>query len=158
MKACLLAWFGSLLLVGAAWAAGTACDCPPTGGVATDATPGCCADACGASACKVCVPEATKKKKEKVSYGSKCIDFCVPKPSCPHHACGDGACGANGNCSACAAQAGACQACGGAGCIKCGRVRTKKVLIKKVTTIESDTFKCVPQSVCGGQGNCGPCQ
>jgi hypothetical protein len=158
MKACLLAFFGSLVLVSAAWAAGTACDGPPAGCAVTDESSACCADSCGASACKVCVPQATKKKKDKVTYSSKCVDFCVPKPSCPHHACGDDACGGNGDCNVGAAPCSAWQACGGADCIKCGHVRTKKVLIKKVKTIESDTYKCVPQSVCGDQGTCGPCQ
>ncbi|MCY2987347.1 MAG: hypothetical protein NTY19_05710 [Planctomycetota bacterium] len=157
MKACLLTFCGSFVLVGAAWAAGAACDGPPTGGATTDEAAGCCAGSCGTSACKVCVPEATKKKKDKVAYSSKCVDFCVPKPSL-HGVCSAGACGGNGDCNACAAQAGVCQACGGAGCIKCGRVRTKKVLIKKVKSIESDTYKCVPRSVCGDQATCGPCQ
>jgi hypothetical protein len=156
MKACLLAVFGSFVLVGAAWAAGTASDGPPMGCAAMEESPGCYADSCGAAACKVCVPEATKKKKDKVSYGCKCVDFCVPKPSGIHHECRAGSGCGKADCNACAAECGACQACGGAGCIKCGRVRTKKVLIKKVKAIECDTFKCVPQSACGAQGTCGP--
>ena len=76
--------------------------------------------------CKTCVPECVTKKIEKVSYGVKCVEFCLPK--CPG-----------------ARSYKDCQGCEHNDCPRCGQVRTKKVLIKKITTIECETTQCVPR-------------
>jgi hypothetical protein len=144
MKMSLLAISASLVLVGVVWA-----DSPSVGCATDEQGVGCLPDSCA----KVCMPQLTIKKKEKTVYGCKCVDFCVPKPSRPQHH-GHDTCGCGkADCNACASQCGACQACSGAGCIKCGCVRTKKVLIKKVQTTEHCAAECVPQTLCGEHGN-----
>jgi hypothetical protein len=144
MKTSLPVVLGMLVLVSAVWADGAT----GPGPAALEKAPGCCADSRCASACKVCVPEWTTKKTEKVAYGCKCVDFCLPNCFWIHRECRDGCC-QDPNCKVCAAKRGACSECGGAGCIKCGRVRTRKVLIKKVHVTEVEQLDCVPKTVCG---------
>ena len=89
-----------------------------------------CPYCCGA-AVRICVPEPDKKKHEKVTYSAKCVEFCVkgcPGLGNPTHK--------------------DCQGCEVQNCPSCGQVDTKKGLIKKVKTMECDTYKCVPQTVC----------
>ena len=73
---------------------------------------------------KICSAEPAKVKTVKSVYGVKCVEYCLPK--CPHlslrHA-GDG--------------------CG----VKCGKLRTRQVLLKRSVTEERDTAKCVPQRI-----------
>lgn len=80
-----------------------------------------CAKGCEAACCtkKVCVPETTTKKITKTVYGSKCKDFCLKGcvfnfPRLFHRNCD--ACGSSTPC---------------VDCEKCGKVRTKRVLLKK---------------------------
>ncbi len=77
---------------------------------------------------KICVPEPAKKKVEKVSYGCKEVDFCVPRILGLFHVCSP------------------CD--DGQPCKTCGKVYTKRVLIKKVQTTECDTVKLVPKDLC----------
>ena len=139
MKTYLIAVVGSLLLAGSVLAqqcTSTSCSkpaCVAAAGQACD-----CPNCCGA-ACKICVPEPAKKKIEKVNYSCKCKDFCVKGcPGLHNRTCKD------------------CQGCDVENCPTCGKVRTKKVLIKKVKVTECDTFKCVPQAACDMAG--GTCQ
>lgn len=94
--------------------------------------------------CKTCVPEIIKKKISTPVYGIKCIDFCLPKcvhggnifkKDCGHgHACGHD-CGGCGKC-----KKGPCdfnESCG-----ECGKVRTRRVLLKKFEVCEVDVVSC----------------
>lgn len=130
MKKFAIALIGSLLLANSV--------------VAVESATGKASGACRCAACgeprSSCVSEPAPKKVDKVTYGSKCVEYCLPKfPGL--HRCG----------SQCAdgCKAGACGQCGGAGCGACGKVRTKKVLLKKVTTVEVESCKCVPQADIG---------
>ena len=83
-----------------------------------------CCDKCGKPCC---VPAPAKKKIEKITYGAKCVEFCIP--TCPglrifHEK----------DCNGCERPLSP----------NCGSVRTKTVLIKKVQTKECDTCQCVP--------------
>ncbi len=86
------------------------------------------AEPCNHNAGKVCVPEPAKKKVEKVSYGCKEVDFCVPRILGLFHVCSP--------CDDCQP------------CKTCGKVYTKRVLIKKVQTTECDAVKLVPKDLC----------
>jgi hypothetical protein len=147
VKEYLIGWIGLALLGGAG---GTAClaQTPlpvppepslPAAAVEAQASDQPCGAACDHGCCccatrKICVPEAAKKKIDKVTYACKCVEFCLP--ACP---------GLRGTCKD-------CQGCEVTCCPACGPVRTKKVLIKKVQTIECDTFKCTPVEVCCPDG------
>ena len=131
MRTYLIALFATLLFLGGASAQqGTTGACPESASVGAAAR-GCVCPHCGGAACKVCVPEPAKKKNEKAVYSFKCVDFCVK--GCP------------GLVNPTRKD---CQGCDVQNCQACGKVRTKKVLIKKVKTTECDSFKCVPQTVC----------
>ncbi len=93
----------------------------------------CCAESCGPE--KVCVPECYIKKTPRTVYGSKCIDYCLPKCSGLSlfgHGCGSG--GSWDSCGNC------CNS-----CTNCGCVRTKHVLLKKIVEDECPATKCVVQ-------------
>jgi hypothetical protein len=75
-----------------------------------------------------CVPVPAKKKIEKVVYGCKCVEFCVPK--CP------------GVLRICHEKD--CNGCEIPLPPNCGHVRTHAVLIKKVEVKECPTCECVP--------------
>lgn len=140
MRTNLIALFVSLLLVGQALAQqdnSGACQAPTRVGSEAQV---CDCPNCGGAACKVCVPEPAKKKNEKTVYSSKCVDFCVK--GCP------------GLLNPTRKD---CQGCDTPNCPMCGKVRTKKVLMKKVQTTECDTFKCVPQTVSGDHTTSGAC-
>lgn len=128
---------GMLLLAGSAFADGPAS--AERDGM--DKESGCFLDGSCCPRCRPCVPEWTTKKNEKVTYGCKCVEFCLPKCSWTHHACRDGGCCKESNGNACPTK---CGECGGAGCLKCGHVRTKKVLIKKVHVTETCKLECMP--------------
>jgi hypothetical protein len=73
------------------------------------------------------VPAPATKKIEKVTYGAKCVEFCVP--NCPglrvlHEK--------------------DCKGCEKPLAPNCGTPRTRTVLIKKVQTKECDACQCVP--------------
>jgi hypothetical protein len=84
-------------------------------------------DECCHGCKECCVPTPAKKKIEKVVYGCKCVEFCVPK--CP----GIRVCHEK-DCNGCEVPLAP----------NCGPVRTKIVLIKKVEVKESNTCVCVP--------------
>jgi hypothetical protein len=131
MRTYLTALLGGFLLLSTAWSQERASPgCLAAGCVAAKGQVCHCPD-CGGAAVKICVPEPDKKKHEKVVYGAKCVDFCVK--------------GFPGLCNRTHKD---CQGCDVQNCPSCGKVYTKKVLIKKVKTTECDTYKCVPQTVC----------
>jgi hypothetical protein len=107
---------------------------------------GCHDDCHDANVCKVCVPAPAKKKISTTVYGIKCVDFCLTRCSlgglfsgrCNDHGCNDN-CGQCGRC-----RKGPCDQHEGVG--DCKKVRTKRVLLKKVETCEVDSYKCVVES------------
>jgi hypothetical protein len=100
---------------------------------------GCCPH-CGCNETKtVCrlVPQVTKKPK--IEYECKCEDICVPGRSCfVGTECVT-------DCNGCTHEEKVYQP-------TCGKVYTKRTLVKKTTTVESCTYKCVAETVCC---NCG---
>ena len=76
-----------------------------------------CAEACPA---KVCVSEPSTKKVNTTVYGSKCLEYCLPKCGSLFSRGCDTTCADN-----------------------CGPVRSKNVLLKKVVTTECPDTKCV---------------
>ena len=76
----------------------------------------------------VCPVQTTKKISRPV-YDVKCVDFALKK--CPP-------CGYEHKC---------CTSCDGGNpdCVKCGKIRTKKILLKKFVTEECPTTKCEVQ-------------
>ncbi len=135
MKTYLIALAGSLLLAGTALAEQCATSVGTDQACAAGVGQECgCPRCCGAR-CNECVVAPATKKNEKVNYSMKCVDFCVKGfPGLGNHTCKD------------------CKGCEVQNCPTCGKVRTKKVLIKKVKVTECDTFKCVPQTVCDPAG------
>ena len=73
---------------------------------------------------KVCVPEPTTRKVEKVVYDDKCVDYCLPR------------------CSLFSLFAGKGCGCGDGGCLNCGQPRTRHVLIKRLVREECPDVKC----------------
>ncbi len=71
---------------------------------------------------KVCVPEPTVRKTDKVIYDEKCVDYCLPHCSLWSLLTGGG-CG-------CGCEAG------------CGTPRVRHVLIKRVVHEERPAVKC----------------
>jgi len=109
----------------------------------SDAGGGCC-DRCGSEGSqKVCRLKCTYKEVKITCWTSKCEDFCVPGP-CPLP-CGHGCLPAS--CDACA---GACDGgCTGAGAPRHARIRTKKMLMKKVITKKVPVYEWVVEDLCG---------
>src|SRR4051794_14183976 len=68
-------------------------------------------------AVKVCQPRPDIKKTVKVTYGCKAEDYCVPR-------CG--LCTLYTTCTS------------GGECLRCGKVRTRNILIKKIKNEECD--------------------
>ena len=81
-------------------------------------------------AAKVCVPTTTIKKKEKVIYDQKCVDYCIPR--CSLFSILSGSCGCDAN---------------GKGCLNCGQPRTKHLLVKIIVRDECPETKCEVQPV-----------
>ncbi len=128
-------------------------------GQAMAGSPTCCAH-CGCQAScqkKVCQVVCATKKEKKTRWVVKCEDFCAPLPSLLGGRC-HGECG--GTCESCQATPG-CATCaqGGECCAtckekplvppKCGKVRTKKTLVKEEYEVEVPTYKCVVVYLCG---------
>jgi hypothetical protein len=85
-----------------------------------------CAAACGPTH-KVCTPEETTKKTDKVVYDYKCVDYCLPRCSFFSSLWGHGC-----------------------GCGNCGAPRVRRVLIKRVVHEECPDVKCtVEERPCG---------
>lgn len=80
---------------------------------------------------KECVPTVTKKTIEHRKYSSSCESFCIPK-------CRLGGCGSKKSCDPCNACPTACDE----PCHKCGKVRTRKVLIVKIRKEEQCVKSC----------------
>ncbi|MBN2473939.1 MAG: hypothetical protein JXB62_04995 [Pirellulales bacterium] len=135
--------------------------------VAGDCTaPGCCEEACHAcGAKKVCKVVCEMKKVTKYVWVVECEDFCAPLPNCDLgkrccHGCGTGCCETEATCCGDADGCGSC--CKPDPCEalrnrryvppKCGKVRTKKKLVKKEVTCEIPVYKCVV--VCCDPGCC----
>ena len=102
-------------------------------------TPAACpAPACAAEAQKVAVPGVVTQKHTRVCYDCKEEEYtttrCLrtPIPSAKCHGPGCGGCAAAGP---------------GAACVKCGPVRTRKVLIKKIITEEVAVPGCKVEAV-----------
>ena len=93
-----------------AWAADPPAMAPPP-----------CPPPCGP---KVCVPEPTIRKTDKVIYDERCVDYCLPRCSLFSLFRGNG-CG-----------------CGDGGCLNCGQPRVRHVLIKKFVHEECADVKC----------------
>jgi len=124
----------------------------------------CCSD-CGVK--KVCQVICETKTVKKTVWRVECEDFCVPLPGrdrcksgcqdgCGETACGETACGETG-----------CGGCGDDPCAslqnrkyvtpRCGKVRTKKKLVKETITCEVPSYKCVV-TACDACGACGEAQ
>jgi hypothetical protein len=132
MRTYLTTLLGGFLFLGTAWSQEcSATSCPAPACVAAKGQV-CHCPRCGGAAVKICVPEPATKKHEKVVYSAKCTDFCVK--------------GFPGLCNLTHKD---CHGCDVQNCPTCGKVYTKKVLIKKVKTTECDSFECVPRIVCG---------
>ena len=103
--------------------------------------PDCCPDCCEGKAkkCKrYCVPEASTKKKTHTEYSCKEDEIC--RSRCffcglltPFHR----------TCHSC----NTCDSCN-EGCRECGRVRTRRRLVKRFKTEECPITKCVPPKDC----------
>lgn len=126
--------------------------------------PGCSAGArCGQCGChapckKVCRVVCEMKKVEITCWEVKCEDFCAPLPRLCGRGCGGdpgcGDCGAEPSCGNCDS----CKAGCGEKCIqppKCGKVRSKKTLVKKTVAKEVPVYKCVVEYVCCDCSGCG---
>jgi hypothetical protein len=85
----------------------------------------CCQADCGA---KVCVPVAGIKKRDKVIYDEKCVDYCIPR------------------CSLWSIFSGQCGCGGEAGCQNCGQPHTKRLLVKRIVHEECPDVKCEVQA------------
>jgi len=110
-------------------------------------TAGCCDQTCDKCGCKkVCKVVCEMQKVKRTVWVVECEDFCAPLPNC------------DSCCDRC--KSGCCKggdACGGKCCNdpcrslvdrkrvppKCGKVRTKKTLVKKEIVCEVPVYKCV---------------
>ncbi|MGW8257302.1 MAG: hypothetical protein ACWGMZ_07450 [Thermoguttaceae bacterium] len=156
--------FAAGLLVGfPAIASETAKSCCPTActEVQTCGSPDCCAHCgCHCGCEKYCKLVCTMKKVKKTVWVVKCEDFCTSLPGCGRCCCdGCESCG-----DECRKEA-RCENCRGKSCNpcaslenrdyippRCGKVRTKKVLVKKEIICKVPAYKCVVVYSCG---NCG---
>ena len=150
--------------------AGDACSAPAACDLSAGCDPGCCdpglCDRCGCQ--KKCQVVCEMKKVKKTVWVVECEDFCAPLPRCGRGGdpCCDPGCGAdpaacaNGACGQCAACS--CDPCTSLECRdyvppKCGKVRTKKNLVKKEIECEIPVYKCVVVcSGCNDPGFCDP--
>ncbi len=118
----------------------------------------CCQCGCHAPCKKVCRVVCEMKKVEITCWEVKCEDFCAPLPSlCGKNCCADSCSSGCGECGAC--TSGCCEKC--INPPKCGKVRSKKTLVKKTVTKEVPVYKCVVEYVCcdccgGGVGTEAP--
>ena len=121
------------------------------------------ANSCGSPACcdrthescgrcgvqKTCKVICETKKVKKTTWVVECEEFCAPLPGCRSScksACGNG-CGSGSGC-----DSGCDNGCSSDPCAslrrpivppKCGKVRTRKKLVKKEITCEVPVYKCV---------------
>ena len=108
---------------------------------------------CEKHCCVVC----EMKEVKKMVWVVKCEDFCAPLPNC---GCEHGCCNGCNGCAACGAEPTCCERCGkkcdpcaaekNKCCVppKCGKVRTKKVLVKKEVVCQVPSYKCVVVYTC----------
>lgn len=122
----------SAILIVALWGAAfqePSCDA----GSAACADAGCdCCEHCGACCglIKVCRAECSEKEVTHVKYRVECEDFCVPGRSCKF---------------CCEDECGHCQVCKTG---TCGKVRTKKKLVKVEVKEKIPVTKCVVEYLC----------
>lgn len=100
----------------------------------------CVASTCGGSCCehcgeccpliKVCRAECSEKEVTHYKYRVECEDFCTAGPSCRH--CCEDCCG---NCQVCKSPS-------------CGKVRTKRKLVKIEEKEKVPVTKCVVEYLC----------
>lgn len=154
MRFCgVLATMAAVLLIARPASAGD-CAQAPSGG------PDCCAQCGCKAACqkKVCQVVCDKKKEKKTRWVVKCEEFCAPLPSLIGRGCGEcGDCGAcetsqgDAGCATCAQSGQCCPTCKEKKLVppKCGKVRTKKTLVKEEYEVEVPAYKCVVVYLCG---------
>ncbi|MCS6849800.1 MAG: hypothetical protein NZ700_01360 [Gemmataceae bacterium] len=75
--------------------------------------------------CPICVPVPTKSKTTRVYYDVAAKHYCLPRCRLPFVAW--------------------LQKRAGCDVPNCGKVRTRRVLVRKTATEECDTYKCVPK-------------
>ena len=129
------------------------------------------AQSCGSGSCcrkakcrgcgKSCKVTCDTKKVKKIVWVVECEEFCAPLPNCDRgrscdrgcksccdaEACGDcGGCGKAGRCGRCCKDP--CEALQNRKYVspKCGKVRSRKKLVKKEITCKIPVYKC---EVCG---------
>jgi len=166
MRTIVLSMAASLMLANLALAA-DCCD-PPT----CAAERACCGvkHTCGTCGVpKTCKVVCEMKKVKKTVWRVECEEFCASLPGCERSCrcrkgCGDAGCGETGCCETGCGE----DACGGGCCEdpcadllsrkrvppKCGKVRTRKKLVKREIICEVPTYKCVVAG-CGTCGGCG---
>ncbi len=145
------------------------CCAPPT----CAAEQSCCGatQACGdCGAQKACQVICETKKVTKVVWRIECEDFCAPLPGRQRECCASDGCGTG------CGEAGCAEAtCGEAGCgdccddpcaslqnrkyvqPRCGKVRTRKKLVRVEITCEVPSYKCIV-TACDACGACGEVQ
>ncbi|NQT41389.1 MAG: hypothetical protein HQ581_28125 [Planctomycetes bacterium] len=116
-----------------------------------------CCGSCGVQ--KTCQVVCEMKTVTKSCWVVECEEFCVPEPGCGSLKAGLRGDRAAGGCAA--GESGGCGGCGEDPCAslqkpmvppRCGKVRTRKTLVKKDITCEVPVYKCVV--VCGN-ADCG---
>ena len=123
----------------------------------------CCSD-CGAQ--KACQVICETKKVTKVVWRVECEDFCTMLPGCERECCSNSGCQEGCGESACCETG--CDSCGDCDpCAslqdrkyvtpRCGKVRTRKKLVKDTITCEVPSFKCVV-TACDACGACSDSQ
>lgn len=110
---------------------------------------------CGAQ--KACQVICETKKVTKVVWRIECEDFCVPMPGCRDKCCASNGCQEGcGEASCCNDSCDPCASLQDREYVtpRCGKVRTKKKLVKDTITCEVPSFKCVV-TACDACGACG---
>ena len=121
------------LLIAQAAAAQDCCEAPEGCQRSVCGTPNRCgACGCKASCGKICRVVCEMKEVKKTCWVVECEEFCAPLPGCRH--------GFN-SCSGC------CDNC----CVapaRCGKVRTRRKLVKKEIKCKVPVYKCVVEHLC----------
>lgn len=137
--------------------------CGPSACAATQS----CGD-CGAR--KACQVICETKTVTKVVWRVECEEFCVPMPGCDRNGCGSHGCQTGcgeAGCGEATCGEATCGGCGDDPCAslqdrkyvapRCGKVRTRKKLIKETITCEVPSYKCIV-TACDACGACGEVQ
>jgi hypothetical protein len=162
------------LLLAQAALAGDCCTAPGACEQVVHGSPDNCGH-CGVQACckKVCKVVCEMKEVTKHCWCVECEDFCAPLPNCAHGCSDPGCCdpGCDPGCDVGGCTAEGCGSCAGScgqghdllgklggllhkpKCLvppKCGKVRTKKKLVKKEYKCKVPVYKCVVVYTCPG--------